>query len=53
MQDYKLGASEVIDILIVEDNEIHLYLLDQYLNFSSLKVGKISRATSISEALDV
>ncbi len=53
MQNNKLGHNEVIDILIVEDNEIHLYLLDQYLNFSSLKVGTISRATSISEALDI
>ena len=42
-----------IDILIVEDNDIHLYLLEQYLNFSALKIGKILRATSIAQAQEI
>ena len=42
-----------IDILIVEDNDIHLYLLEQYLNFSTLKIGKILRATSIANAEEI
>ena len=48
-----MNATELIDILIIEDNEIHLYLLDQYLNFSSLKIGKVSSATSITSAMEV
>ena len=42
-----------IDILIVEDNEIHLYLLDQYLNFSTLNVGKILRTSTVAEAIEL
>jgi len=42
-----------IDILIIEDNSIHYYLLNQFLNFSNLKIGKITYAVSIKEALDV
>ena len=42
-----------IDILIVEDNDVHLYLLDQYLNFSTLNIGKISKAGTIEQALEV
>ena len=42
-----------IDILIVEDNDVHLYLLDQYLNFSTLNIGKISKAGTIEHALEV
>ena len=42
-----------IDILVIEDNEIHLYLLDQYLSFSSLNIGTINRATSIEAAVSI
>ncbi len=42
-----------LDILVIEDNEIHLYLLDQYLNFSSLRIGNIFKAGSIAEAEEI
>lgn len=42
-----------IDILIIEDNSIHYYLLNQFLNFSNLKIGKITYAVSIKEAIVV
>ncbi|MFP5042706.1 response regulator [Parasediminibacterium sp. JCM 36343] len=43
----------LINILIIEDNEVHLYLLNQYLTLSSLRIGTISHAASIDEALTV
>lgn len=48
-----MDKNEVIDILIVEDNDVHLYLLEQYLNFSALQIGKILRAASIEEASSI
>ncbi len=45
-----MNSTPPLDILIIEDNEIHLYLLDQYLNFSTLRIGNIFRAASIAEA---
>lgn len=42
-----------LDILVIEDNEIHLYLLDQYLNFSSLRIGNIFKAGTIAEAEEI
>jgi len=42
-----------LDILVIEDNEIHLYLLDQYLTFSSLNIGIVHRASSIESAMEL
>ncbi len=42
-----------LDILVIEDNEIHLYLLDQYLTFSSLNIGTVHRASSIESAMEL
>jgi two-component system sensor histidine kinase UhpB len=42
-----------IDILVIEDNDVHLFLLEQYLDFSTLVIGKIFKATSIEEAKTV
>ena len=48
-----MNVAAAIDILVIEDNEIHLYLLDQYLTFSSLNIGNVYRASTISEAMDL
>ena len=42
-----------LKILVVEDNDVHYYLLDQYLNFSTLKIDNISRASTLEESLNI
>ncbi len=46
-------VAKPVNILVIEDNEIHLYLLKQYLSLSALKVGALSNAASVAEALEV
>jgi len=48
-----MHSKESLDILVVEDNEVHFYLLEQYLNFSTLKIGKIFRAITLEESLEI
>jgi len=48
-----MNSKESLDILVVEDNEVHFYLLEQYLNFSTLKIGKIFRAITLEESLEI
>ncbi len=48
-----MNVKESLDILVIEDNEIHFYLLEQYLNFSTLKIGKIFRAITLEESLTI
>ncbi len=48
-----MNSKESLDILVVEDNEVHFYLLEQYLNFSTLKIGKIFRAITLEESLSI
>ena len=48
-----MTSTPPLDILVIEDNEIHLYLLDQYLNFSSLPIRNIFKAGTIAEAEEI
>lgn len=49
----KETVTKPVNILVIEDNEIHLYLLKQYLTMSSLNISNISNAGSVEEALSV
>jgi len=44
---------EQIDILVIEDNEVHLYLLEQFLSLSSLHIGNLYKAASVAEAMNL
>lgn len=47
------SSSAQISILVIEDNEVHLYLLRQYLELSTLTIANLFTATNVREALEV